>query len=324
MTGPLLVTGGSGLLGSAVRELYPQAVLLGSDHGDLRQFDVAKRMFQEIRPRRVLHFAGLVGGVKANAAQNSRFFEHNALINTSVLSAARELRIQKLVSVLSSCAFPIFPDRATTEEDLQSALPYDGNAGYGYAKRMLDLHTRMAAKDEGLTWTTLTPVTMYGPHDSFDAEHGHVVGSLIRRCWDAKTTGSPYVVWGSGRAVRQFVFARDVAHVALNAVERDCEPTTTIIAPDAGITIKSLAEAIADVMAYTGPIIFDQRQPEGVLVKQLHSAWFASRFQAFQFTDLRKGLQETVRWFVRHTSAAETAGCDAAVLAIRSEETSHV
>lgn len=324
MTGPLLVTGGSGLLGTAVRELQPQAVFLSSDDGDLRQFDVAKRIFQKIRPICVLHFAGLVGGVKANAAQNCRFFEHNALINTSVLSAARELRIPKLVSVLSSCAFPIFPDRATTEEDLQTALPYDGNAGYGYAKRMLDLHTRMAAKEEGVTWTTLTPVTMYGPHDSFDSEHGHVVGSLIRRCWDAKTTGAPYAVWGSGRAVRQFVFARDVAHVALNVVERDPEPTTTIIAPDSGITIKSLAEAIADVMAYTGPILFDQGQPEGVPVKQLHSAWFASRFPAFQFTDLRKGLEETVRWFVRHTSASETAEGDAAALGSRSEGTIHV
>lgn len=323
MIGPLLVTGGSGLLGSAVRELCPQAVFLGSDDGDLRQFGVAKRIFKKIRPSCVLHFAGLVGGVKANAAQNSRFFEHNALINTSVLSAARELRIQKLVSILSSCAFPIFSDRATTEEDLQAALPYDGNAGYGYAKRMLDLHTRMAAKDEGLSWTTLTPVTMYGPHDSFDCEHGHVVGSLIRRCWEAKTTGSPYAVWGSGRAVRQFVFARDVAHVALNVFECDPEPTTTIIAPDSGITIESLAETIADVMGYEGPILFDRRQPEGVPVKQLRSASFVSRFPAFQFTDLRKGLEETVRWFVRHVSASEMAGCDAAVLGSPSEGTIH-
>jgi GDP-L-fucose synthase len=299
-------------------------VFLGSADGDLRQFDVARRIFREIRPSRVLHFAGFVGGLKANAAQNCRFFEHNALINTSVLSAARELRIQKLVSVLSSCAFPIFPDRPTTEEDLQAALPYDGNAGYGYAKRMLDLHTRMAAKDEGLSWTTLTPVTMYGPHDSFDSEHGHVVGSLIRRCWNAKTTGSPYVVWGSGRAVRQFVYARDVAHAALNVLERVSEPTTTIIAPDSGITIKFLAEAIADVMAYTGPIIFDRCQPEGVLVKQLHSAWFTSHFPSVQFTDLRKGLEETVQWFVRHMSASETAGCTAAALGSRPEGTIYV
>src|SRR5688572_18954120 len=101
MRGPLLVTGGSGLLGSAVRELHPQAMFLTSADGDLRHFNVAKRLFERIHPSTILHCAGLVGGVKANAAQNSRFFEHNILINASVLSAARELRIPKLVSVLS-------------------------------------------------------------------------------------------------------------------------------------------------------------------------------------------------------------------------------
>ncbi|CUS31544.1 NAD-dependent epimerase/dehydratase family protein [Candidatus Nitrospira nitrificans] len=317
MTGPLLVTGGSGLLGSAVRELHPQAVFVTSADGDLRRPDVAKALFDEVRPSKILHLAGLVGGVKANAEENSRFFEDNALINLSVLSAARALRIPRLVSILSSCAFPMFSDRATSEEDLQLGFLYDGNAGYGHAKRMLDFHTRLAVKDEGLAWTTVTPVTMYGPHDSFDAEHSHVVGSLIQRCWKAKTTGTQYVVWGSGRAVRQFVFARDVARVALDATERDLDPGTTIIAPDQGITIRSLAETIAAAMDYTGPIHFDRSQPEGMLIKRLQSTCFTSRFPAFQFTALRNGLAETVRWFAQQTSLAETVGatpvCDAHV-----------
>lgn len=308
MTGPLLVTGGSGLLGSTVRELCPQAVLLTGADGDLRRREVAKGLLEDIRPSKVLHLAGVVGGVKANRAQNCLFFEDNALINASVLSAARELRIPRLVSMLSSCAFPLFSDRATTEDDLQTVAPYDGNAGYGYAKRMLDVHTRLAAKEDGLAWTTLTPVTMYGPHDSFDSEHAHVVGSLIQRCWSAKTTGTPYVVWGSGRAVRQFVFARDVARVALDTIAGRLEPTTTIIAADAGITIRSLAEAIAEVMAYTGPIRFDERQPEGAPIKRLHSTYFSSRFPEFRFTDLRNGLMETVRWYVQKRAADETVG----------------
>lgn len=317
MRGPLLVTGGSGLLGSALRELHPQAVFLTSADGDLRHVNEAKRLLEQIRPSTILHCAGLVGGVKANAAQNSRFFEDNTLINTSVLSAARRLRIPRLVSILSTCAFPMFSDRATTEDDLQAALPYDGNAGYGYAKRMLDLHTRLAANDEGLAWTTLTPVTMYGPHDSFDVEQGHVVGSLIRRCWDAKMTGAPYVVWGSGRAVRQFVFVRDVARAALDVAGRRPEPTTTIITPDSGITIKTLAETIAKVVGYTGQILFDQSQPEGVPIKRLHSAYFASRFPTFRFTDLRKGLEETVHWFVQHAPTSEISGCNAVALGLR-------
>jgi len=309
MTGPLVVTGGTGLLGSAIRRLHPQAIFLSTADGDLRDLSVAHHLFAEIRPAQVLHLAARVGGVKANAANNSRFFEDNVLINTAVLSAARMSRVPKLVSVLSSCAFPLFADRPTTEADLQAALPYDGNAGYGYAKRMLDLHIRLAAKDEGLQWTTLTPVTMYGPDDSFDSESGHVVGSLIHRCHEALTMGKPYTVWGSGQAVRQFVFVQDVAHLMLEALERFSEPSTTIVTPDNGITIKALAESVAKVMDYNGPIVFDQSQPEGVRVKRLCSTEFSSRFQGFQFTDLKKGLEDTVRWFRSHPLlAAQSPG----------------
>ncbi len=301
MTGPLLVTGGTGLLGSAIRKIRPDAIFLSRADGDLRDRSVAQRLLEDIRPGQILHLAGLVGGVKANAACNSRFFEDNALINTAVLSAARSLGIQKLISLLSSCAFPLFSDRATTEDDLQAALPYDGNAGYGYAKRMLDLHTRLVAKEEDWKWTTLTPVTLYGPQDSFDSESGHVVGSLISRCWAAKTTGTPLVVWGSGRAVRQFVFVDDVAKIAVDAVQRNLDSTTTIIAPDAGITIQTLAETIASVMGYMGPMVFDRTQPEGVLVKRLHSRSFAERFPDCRFTSLKSGLEATVRWFIDHS-----------------------
>lgn len=301
MTGPLLVTGGTGLLGSAIRKLRPDAIFLSRTDGDLRDRSVAQRLLKDIRPGQILHLAGVVGGVKANAANNSRFFEENALINTAVLSAAHSLGIHKLVSLLSSCAFPLYPDRATTEDDLQAALPYDGNAGYGYAKRMLDLHTRLVAKEEGWKWTTLTPVTLYGPQDSFDPERGHVVGSLINRCWAAKTSGTPFVVWGSGRAVRQFVFVDDVAKIAVEAVQRNLDATTTIIAPDAGITIQTLAETIAAAMDYTGPLVFDRTQPEGVLVKRLRSLSFSERFPDSRFTSLKSGLDVTVRWFLDHS-----------------------
>ncbi|MCC6141064.1 MAG: NAD-dependent epimerase/dehydratase family protein [Nitrospira sp.] len=305
MTGPLLVTGGTGLLGLAIRKIRPDAIFLSRADGDLRDRSVAQRLIEDIRPGQILHLAGVVGGVKANAANNSRFFEENTLINTAVLSAARSVGVQRLVSFLSSCAFPLFPDRATTEKDLQTALPYAGNAGYGYAKRMLDLHIRLVAKETGWQWTTLTPVTFYGPQDSFDPESGHVVGSLITRCWAAKTTRVPFVVWGSGRAVRQFVFVDDVARIAVEAVQRNSDSLTTIIAPDSGITIQTLAETIASIMGYAGPIVFDTTQPEGVLIKRLRSMTFPERFPDCRFTSLRDGLESTVRWFTDHASSGE-------------------
>lgn len=312
MTGPLVVTGGTGLLGAAVRRLCPGAVCLSRADGDLRDFSVARRLIDELRPSRVLHLAGCVGGVKANAAQNSRFFEENALINASVLSAARMHRVPRLIAVLSSCAFPVYADRATSEADVQAHLPYDGNAGYAQAKRMLDTHIRLVAKEDGLAWTTITPVTMYGPHDSFEPESGHVVGALIRRCHEAMTRGSAYTVWGSGQAVRQFVFVEDVARVLLAALNQPMEPGTTIVAPDEGVSIRVLAESVARACGYQGPIRYDRSQPEGVLVKRLRSERFSASFPGFQFTPLQVGLDDTVRWFRDHGTGSTVktqAGC---------------
>ncbi len=297
MTAPLLVTGGSGLLGQAVRRLRPDAVYLSRQDGDLRDRSVAERLLQSIQPGQILHLAGVVGGVKANAVDNARFLEENILINTAVLSAARQLRIPRLTTMLSSCAFPFYADRQTTETDLLSASPYDGNAGYAYAKRMLDLHVRLAATEAGLAWNSLTPVTMYGPHDSFDLESGHVVGALIRRCHDAQTNGAVFTVWGTGRAVRQFVYVDDVARLALGALAGAWGSGTTIVTPDEGISIAHLARTIGQIMDYPGPIVFDATKPEGMLVKRLRSTTFEARFPGNRFTSLTDGLTETVRWF---------------------------
>ncbi len=298
MTGSLLVTGGSGLLGQAVRRLRPDAVYWSSRDGDLRDQSVAERLLQAIHPGQILHLAGVVGGVKANADGNARFLEDNILINTAVLSAARRLRVPRLTAMLSSCAFPLYADRSTTESDLQDALPYDGNAGYACAKRTLDRHIALAANEAGLAWNSLTPVTMYGPHDSFELETGHVVGALIRRCHEAHTYGTAFTVWGTGRAIRQFVYVDDVARLALRALGGAWGPATTIVTPDEGIPIAQLARTIAQVMDYSGPIVFDAAQPEGVPVKRLRSTTFEERFRGSRFTSLTDGLTETVRWFL--------------------------
>ncbi|MFO0707405.1 MAG: NAD-dependent epimerase/dehydratase family protein [Nitrospira sp.] len=313
MTDRLLVTGGSGLLGQAVRRLRPDAIFLSSRDGDLRDRSVTDRLLQSIRPGQILHLAGVVGGVKANAADNARFLEDNILINAAVLSAARQLRVPRLTTMLSSCAFPFYADRPTTEADLQTALPYDGNAGYAYAKRVLDLHVGLAAKDAGLAWNSLTPVTMYGPYDSFDLESGHVVGALIRRCHEAQRTGSPFTVWGSGQAIRQFVYVDDVARLALRALEGAWGHGTTIVTPDEGISIADLADTIGRVMGYPGPIVFDTAQPEGVTVKRVQSTTFGERFPGVRFTSLDDGLAETVRWFLSREAGQTRPHLDASV-----------
>jgi GDP-L-fucose synthase len=296
--GPLLVTGGTGLLGHALRPLCPDAVFVSSHECDLRERREVITLFQDVRPSQVIHLAARVGGVKANAEQNVELLESNAAINAAVLSAARERGVRRLIAVLSSCAFPLYDDRPSTEADLHAELPYQANLGYAFSKRLLDVHVGLVARDKGLWWSTIAPVTMYGPHDHFDSDTGHVIGALFHRCWRAKQTGQALTVWGSGEAVRQFVFVNDIARLLIVMLKYTLGPQTVIIAPDAGMTIRALADAVARAMQYEGPIHYDTSQPEGVRVKRLHSDCFPKAFSTFAFTTLEDGLKETARWYL--------------------------
>ena len=120
----ILVTGGGGLLGWALKKVFPEAVFLTRQDGDLTDPREVRRLFEALRPKRVLHRAAEVGGVKKNAAKNADLFEANVLINTNVLSVAREQGVTRLISILSSCSFQFYPDRPSTEEDLHLGLPF--------------------------------------------------------------------------------------------------------------------------------------------------------------------------------------------------------
>ena len=305
----ILVTGAGGLLGHAFQELCPEAVFLTSRDGDLRDIGQTEALFEKFRPRKVVHLAARVGGVKANAVHNADFFADNVQININVLRTAQKFRVTRLVSVLSSCAFPNFSDRASAETDLHAGMPYGGNLGYGYAKRMLDLQTRLIREQDGLSFTSLTPATLYGPHDHWDSEQGHVAAALIHKCFLAKQEGKPLEVWGSGRAVRQFLFAPDAARLLLELLNRkDLPDSETVIAvPDEGITIAALAAEIAEAMEFGGGLVFDPSKPEGELRRVLKSTRFRNRFPDFKFTPRKEGLKETIQGFLEMKNESDSS-----------------
>lgn len=304
----ILVTGGDGLLGHALRKLLPDAVFLTRRDGDLTVWDETRRLFEEYKPKHVLHLAAEVGGVKKNAAQNADLFTTNVLINTHVLSAARQQGVERLISIVSSCVFHFQPGRPCTEEDLHTGLPFQGNLGYGYAKRMLDVQTRLLWEQYGCHFSTITPVTLYGPYDDWGLETGHVVSSLIHKCFLAKRENRPLEVWGNGRAVRQFVFAEDVARILLQALKSFEGPETVIVAPDSGITIAELAALVARVMKFEGSVTFNPQMPEGEPTKVIRSRRFLDCFPDFSFTQLEEGLRATAEWFSEHYQGLSPAG----------------
>ncbi len=305
MRAEILVTGGGGLLGYALKQLCPEAFFPTRQECDLTDPSQVRRLFQEVRPKQVLHLAAKVGGVKSNKEKNADYFVRNVQINTNVLSAAQEQGVARLVSILSTCAFPMKSDSPNREDDLHSGMPFAGNLGYGYAKRMLDIHTRLLWEQHGCKYSTITPVTMYGPNDRWDPEEGHVLGALISKSVMAKQLGRSLSVWGTGKAIRQFVFAFDVARILLDELQYFENTNTLIIAPDEGITIGDLARLVAKVVGFEGPIVFDAGKPEGEKKKVVESQYFSSRHKNFSFTPLEIGLRSTVEWYLEYHAAQE-------------------
>ncbi len=293
----ILVTGSDGLLGHALKQICPEAVFVTRKDCDLTDTGQVERLFETLRPKCVLHLAAQVGGVKINSIKNAGFFEANVRVNMNVLSMAQRYGVSRLVSLLSGCAFQFYSDRPSTEEDLHVGLPFEGSLGYGYSKRALDVQTRLLWQQYGCEYSSITPVTMYGPNDNWDLDEGHVVGSLIHKCFLAKQQDKSLEVWGTGNAVRQFVYSCDVARVLLEALDSFHGPETTVVAPDTSITIRDLANLVAQAMKFNGPIVFDSTQPEGELVRIMKSNRFSDRFPNFSFTSLREGLKTTVEWF---------------------------
>lgn len=298
----LLVTGAEGLTGHALKRFAPGAVFAGRKECDLTHLAQVRRLLKETRPTHLIHLAAETGGVAANAARNGDFLTANLQMNVNVLSAARESGVERLVAMLCSCAFPPSSGRSLGEKDLHEGLPFEGNLGYGYSKRALDMQIRLLSEQYGCRFSTLTPVTLFGPNDNWDPVEGHVVSSLIRKCHKAKEEGRPFEIWGSGRAVRQFVYAFDAARLLMEALDVYRGPETVIVAADKGMTIRELAEAVAQDMNFKGRLVFDASKPEGQPFKQLQSVCFEKMFPKFKFIPFKMALAETVDWYLRNAA----------------------
>ncbi|ROL43048.1 GDP-L-fucose synthase [Anabarilius grahami] len=270
MNGPVgtmrvLVTGGSGLVGRAIERVVKEEeeggregeewIFLSSKDANLMSAEETRAVFQKHRPTHVIHLAALVGGLYRNMRQNLDFWRNNIFINDNVLQTAHKFGVVKVVSCLSTC---IFPDKTTYPIDetmIHNGPPHESNFGYAYAKRMIDVHNRSCFEKYGRRYTAVIPTNVFGPHDNFNIEDGHVLPGLIHKtsCFEkygrrytaviptnvfgphdnfniedghvlpglihktylAKKEGKPLQVWGSGRPLRQFIYSLDMARLFL-------------------------------------------------------------------------------------------------------------
>ena len=251
------------------------------------------------RVNAVIHCAARVGGVKVNIEQVADFFDDNVKMNMNVLEACKE-RSLKLVSVLSTCIYPdaSYVKYPLTEDQIHAGPPPQSNFGYAYAKRMLEVQSQAYRKQFGCNFISVIPNNLYGPNDNYDLSSGHVIPALIRKFYEAKIFGHKSVeIWGSGKPMREFTFARDAAEIILWLTENYDGAEPINIGNPEQISIMALAHMIAEEIGYDGGGNFDRSKPDGQYQKPSSNEKLKSLGWKGEYTPLRQGLRETIKSF---------------------------
>lgn len=293
----ILVTGASGLLGSELSHFSNRCVGLTSKDCNLLTEDLFK--FLDSDTSVVINSAAIVGGVKANTDLISDFFELNMKMNMNVMNACMRGR-KKLVSIMSTCIYPDsqFVRYPLTEDQLHMGPPHSSNFGYAYAKRMIDVQSRAYRQQHGCNFITAIPNNLYGPNDNFELELGHVIPALIRKFHEAKLRHDKKVtVWGTGRPLREFTFARDAARIIHWLAENYEGEDPINIGNTEQFSIRKLAETIAKISEFDGEIVFDESKPDGQYQKPSSNKKLRELGWDEEYTPLEIGLSETIRHF---------------------------
>ena len=302
----VLVLGSNGMSGRALRALVAEdAAAAGAEwtfadrsHADLRDLAATTALFVAQRPTHIINLAANVGGIAYNILEPVALLEDNLRLATAIVGAAHAAGVQHMVSVLSTCIFPIRHEASFDETVVFDGPPHVTNAGYAYAKRALLSLCQAYATQYGRAYVCVVPPNLYGAHDKFD-HRAHVVGALCAKFLDAEAaaTARAVKVFGTGAAYRQFLYAPDFARLLLWALFNYHDTQEPLLmTPDDEVAVRDVVAAIADQCAPDIRVEWDATQPDGQLHKFGRNAKLKRALPGFVFTPLRDGIAATVAW----------------------------
>jgi GDP-L-fucose synthase len=296
------VTGGAGFLGSYVvarlKEAGAFVFVPRASEFDLREREAIKRMYDAAEPEMVIHLAAVVGGIGANRENPGRYFYDNLIMGVELIEEARLRGLEKFVATGTICSYPKHTPVPFREEDLWNGYPEETNAPYGLAKKMMLVQSQAYREQYGFNSIFLLPVNLYGMRDNFDPRTSHVSPALIRKCVEAVEAGEEEVViWGTGNATREFLHADDCARAILLAAELYDSSEPVNIGAGFEISIRELANLIAELTEFRGQLIWDKRKPDGQPRRCLDTMRAKERFGFVAEIPFRDGLSQTIEWY---------------------------
>jgi len=298
----VLVTGGDGLVGSAVRRAKPDAVYTTHGMADLTDREETAALFEEGGPfDAVIHTAAFVGGIGQQVAHPFDLAHQNLLMNCNVIEQCVKHKVKRLLAFSSVCAYPDFNDGTPlTEGDLHDFEPPIPNWHYGYAKRMVDVLIDGAMKQHGArNWCSVIPVNIYGPNDNYRLGVCHVIPALIHKLYLARQSGEPLKVWGTGSAIREFMYVDDLAKVLLRLLDLPEVPQRLIVSPSVPTTVHELVAELVRGCGGLGPVQveWDRAKPDGQHARPTDTSLLKRLLPGIEWTPLADGLRQSYRWF---------------------------
>jgi GDP-L-fucose synthase len=226
--------------------------------------------------------------------------ERNLMMNFNVVKCCHEYGVEKLVACLSTCIFPDKTSYPINEDMLHDGPPHTSNDAYAYAKRMLEIHCQAYRENYGSNFVCVIPTNIYGPHDNYSLEDGHVIPSLIHKCHNAKLTNDKFVVRGTGAPLRQFIYSIDLARLLMWTLEKvNRENIILSVSEIEEVPIEYVARLIARAFNYEQHMVFDHSFADGQFKKTADNCKLMNQLGgAFHFTTIEKGIKSSVDWFV--------------------------
>ena len=316
----VFVAGHRGMVGSAiVRRLaslgYSEIVTRSRQELDLtRQSEVAA-FFAEAGIEQVYLAAAKVGGIHANNTYPAEFIYENLILESNIVHSAHEAGVRKLLFLGSSCIYPRLAEQPIREDALLTGPLEPTNEPYAIAKiagiKLCESYNRQYGRD----YRSVMPTNLYGPNDNYHPENSHVIPALLRRFHEAKLAGASEIeIWGTGSPRREFLHVDDMAAACVHVMElseslysQHTQPALSHINVGTGedVTIRELAETIADIVGFSGQLVFDASKPDGTPRKLLD----VSRLNALGWKaefGLREGLRDAYAWYLNHLDQARS------------------
>lgn len=296
------VIGGGGFLGGyVVKSLRQQGcepiVPRTADGWNFIELDNAARFFKEHQPQITINCAARQGGLEYQRLYPADIYYDNMMMGLNTLYAAQRGGVEKYINVVAGCSYPGYLQGVMAEDDYWSGPLHDSVINYGFTKKAQVVQGLCYQRQYQFNSIHLLMTNLYGPGEHFHPDRSHGLAALLLKFYEAKKNNQPNVtIWGSGKPVREWLFAQDAAQAIVAAADKYDQPDPINVSVGSGLTITDLAILIKDVVGYEGELVYDSDKPDGALLKTFANDRIKQAVGWEPTTSLRDGIAQTLAW----------------------------